>query len=82
LIKGSDILNTEVSDKDPGTAGYGHTEGVMEIHGNWKYMRCSNEEDCPSDNHFHNIPSLPHVGELESDSFNVPTCPHCQAIMK
>jgi len=73
LIKSCDTLGKEVIHKDEGKPDYGFTEGVLEIHGNWLYMRCSNESGhCPSNNHFYNFPKIPTKDELIRGDFCVP----------
>ena len=75
-------MGSEVLERKEWQAGFGQTEGVYEIHGNWKLMRCTNEE-CPSDSHFCSIPmNLPSVNDLTNETFEIPTCPHCGSIMK
>jgi len=59
------------------------TEGILEIHGNWKYMRCSNESgSCESKNHFFNFPKLPSHEDLAHNLVHVPSCNFCGSVMK
>jgi NAD-dependent SIR2 family protein deacetylase len=44
VIRKSENLSKKVIKRKEGSKGYGQTEGVLEIHGNWKYMRCSNDK--------------------------------------
>jgi len=58
-------MGKEVTTKIEGEGDYGFTEGLLKIHGNWKYMRCSNETGaCPSGNRFYNFPKLPTLEEI------------------
>ncbi len=70
LVRQSKILHPRVVDKE-GDREFGFTEGVMEIHGNANYMRCS------SDRHS-GIYRYPEG--LQRDC--VPVCPKCGSPMR
>jgi len=61
-----------------GILGFGFTPHVIEVHGNVKYMHCSNEEKECSKN-FYLSPSLACVKDFAD---HVPLCHECGAWMK
>jgi NAD-dependent SIR2 family protein deacetylase len=68
LIQNSEILGKEMKHKKEGSKGYGHTDGILEIHGNHLFMRCSNEiGNCSSENNFYDFPELPSDEEIALD---------------
>jgi len=78
LIKSSKILTPEPFAKREGTEDFAFTSYVIEMHGNVKYMHCSDEEkDCSRV--FYLAPKLDQI----SDRTNcVPRCTVCEAPMK
>ena len=72
LAKGKDY-EKERAERKEGSADYAFTDGIYEIHGNVRYMRCSNEE---CDAKF-----FPAVSREEAKKA-LPKCKDCQSIMK
>lgn len=62
-----------------GTPDYAFTPNVYEIHGNVKYMHCSNEDE-PHSLNFYPAPTLKEVGSQRENY--VPKCQECGEIMK
>ena len=59
------------------------TEGVLEIHGNWRFMRCLDEQNCVSRNNFYKTPvPLPPLKDVEDGNFEMPKCKFCGSVMK
>ena len=78
LIRKSKILVPEKIKDDEGSETYAFTPYLIEMHGNVKYMHCSNEtEDCS--NKFYLAPTLEEVNDRTN---HVPKCPECQFPMK
>jgi NAD-dependent SIR2 family protein deacetylase len=50
------FLKSKRINKQEGTPDFAFTDGVFEIHGNWKYMRCSNIPECPTFKDFYKTP--------------------------
>lgn len=73
ILKTSSVLPKILHPRIDGSLALGRTPGVLEIHGNWRYMRCSNERECPSSTIFFEVHNderpLPSLEELEADTF-------------
>lgn len=77
LIKASKILNKEPP-RPEGTATFAFTPYLMEMHGNVRYMHCSDEDkDCSLT--FYVAPEL---HEIHDPKNHVPKCTVCGAPMK
>ena len=78
LIKASKILTTVPEEKKEGTATYAFTPYLLEMHGNVRYMHCS-DEDKECSTVFYKAPELHEVADRTN---HVPECPSCGFPMK
>lgn len=74
LIKKSRKLDTSAQNSSEGSVNFAFTPHVVEIHGNFKYMRCNG--DCPG---FYLAPNHIKAYEKEED---IPRCSQCGKIMR
>lgn len=78
LIKASKTLGNAIKPEPEGTETYGFTPYVLEMHGNVRFMHCSDEDKECSRLFF----KAPELHEVSDRTNHVPKCASCGAPMK